>query len=227
MSVFKSAQENTFARSFNVPETFGKDENTEFRSYFSSPLKRGMDLVISLLGLMILAVVFIPISIAILMSSRGSLFFRQTRLGLDGRSFTLLKFRTMRNPTNGESWASRTKYDDPRVTLVGSLLRKLYLDEFPQFWNVLRGEMNIVGPRPETPALTESIIFKHPRFMRRLVVKPGITGPAQIFYRHAENEQDAWRRYYYDAYYMRKCSFPLDLFIILRTVFRVTRYRGQ
>ena len=227
MATSKSAEEITLEHDMNVVDISGQYKNVQACEYASSSLKRGMDILISVPGLLILAVGFIPIAIAILVNSRGPLFYRQTRLGLGGRPFTLLKFRTMRNSTNEESWGSRTKRDDPRVTAIGSILRKFYLDEFPQFWNVLIGQMSIVGPRPEIQAVAESIMSKHPRFKRRLAVKPGITGPAQIYYIYAENERDAWRRYYYDVDYVRKCSFSMDLFMTFRTLIRLIRHRGQ
>lgn len=209
------------------PKVLEQNPVPHVRVYASSPLKRGIDLLLAIPGLAVLALVFIPVAITIKFSSRGPIFFRQMRLGLDGRSFQLVKFRTMRNPVNGEAWGERTAQHDPRVTAVGSMLRKSYLDELPQFWNVIRGSMSVVGPRPEIPVLARSIAARHPRFAHRLVVKPGITGLAQIYYRHADTGKDAWRRYYYDAFYMRQCSAGLDARIAMRTVIRMIRYRGQ
>jgi len=186
-----------------------------------------MDIILSLVGMAVLAIFFLPITAAIVLTSRGSVFFKQTRLGREEKTFTLLKFRTMRRPIDGEIWQKRTVGHDPRVTLVGSLLRKSYLDELPQFLNVFLGSMSLVGPRPEIPILAESIKAQHPRFGKRLSVKPGITGPAQLFYKHADNDRDAWRRYYYDSYYMKHCSLLLDMRLVAATLLRVARYRGQ
>ena len=199
----------------------------EINRYASSLLKRSIDIIFAFVGSLILLILLVPISIAILMSSRGSILFKQARLGINGEPFTVLKFRTMRLPTDGETWNGRTSNSDPRVTLVGNFLRKTYLDELPQFLNVLNGSMSLVGPRPEIPMLAESIATQHPRFKNRLLVKPGITGPAQLYYKHAVNERDAWRRYYYDSFYIRECSFLLDVRLILSTVKRVARHRGQ
>jgi lipopolysaccharide/colanic/teichoic acid biosynthesis glycosyltransferase len=163
--------------------------------YPSSITKRSMDIFISLFGLTFLALVLPFIWLALALTSRGPILFKQIRLGKDGREFTVLKFRSMRVPKNGESWESRTVENDSRVVFVGRILRKSYLDELPQFWNVLRGQMSIVGPRPEVPDLARIITERHPRFERRLAVKPGITGPAQIYYIHPSNGEDAWKRY--------------------------------
>ena len=195
--------------------------------YSGSVTKRSMDIVISLIGLTFAAILLPFIWLALSLNSRGSLFFRQTRLGKDAREFTVLKFRSMRIPANGENWESRTIENDERVIFVGRILRKSYFDELPQFWNVLRGQMSVVGPRPELPNLAKKISDRHPRFERRLVVKPGITGPAQIYYLHPSNGEDAWKRYYYDAYYIKNTSFRLDVILIVQTIIRVFRFRGQ
>ena len=186
-----------------------------------------MDIVISLIGLIFAGILLPFIWLALFLTSRGSLFFRQTRLGKDAREFTVLKFRSMRVPENEENWESRTVENDDRAIFVGRILRKSYFDELPQFWNVLRGQMSVVGPRPELPELAEEIVERHPRFERRLAVKPGITGPAQIYYRHPSNGEDAWKRYYYDAYYVKNSSLRLYIILIVRTVIRIFRFGGQ
>jgi len=149
------------------------------------PVKRGIDIVGSLVGLLILALIFIPIAIAIKLDSPGPIFFSQRRYGLQGKPFTIYKFRSMvmdadRLKSNVENRAKGLIFkneSDPRVTKVGNFLRKTSLDEFPQFWNVLLGEMSLVGTRPP---IHEEVIRYKPHHWRRLDVKPGLTGQWQV-----------------------------------------------
>ena len=150
----------------------------------------------------------------------------QRRLGLNGREFGVYKLRTMRIPNGGEDWSLQTVKDDDRVTFVGGLIRSTYLDELPQFINVLLGDMSIVGPRPETPAVEANITLTNPRFRNRLAVKPGITGLTQIFFRKPANRQDLWRRYYYDNLYINRCSLRMDIKLSMRTILAMIRYKG-
>lgn len=193
--------------------------------YLSSRRKRVLDVIVSLIGVAIVAIMFIPVALAIKLTSRGPIFYRQEREGWGGRPFKLIKFRTMTADAEqqGAVWASP---DDPRVTTVGKLLRRLYIDEFPQWWNVLKGEMSVVGPRPERPELSVQILDHVPNFRRRLRAKPGITGIAQINYRYTNTITEARNKLRHDVVYINAASLKLDLLLILRTFRRVWLFKG-
>jgi lipopolysaccharide/colanic/teichoic acid biosynthesis glycosyltransferase len=182
-------------------------------------LKRLLDIAVSVVSLAILAIPFALIALAITLDSRGPVFFRQARVGQDGRSFTPLKFRTMQNE------ARRGKIDilvqdDPRITRAGRVLRSWGIDELPQLWNVLKGEMSLVGPRP---TFQYQVDHYDERQRKRLQVKPGITGWSLIQGRNALR----WReRIEYDLWYVDNWNFWLDLRILARTVWVVLRREG-
>jgi Undecaprenyl-phosphate glucose phosphotransferase len=181
-------------------------------------LKRGLDLVVGGTALVLLAPVLLAVAAAVKLSSRGPVLLRQERMGLDGRAFAMLKFRTMRADAEAETgpvWASR---DDDRRTRVGAVLRRFSLDELPQLVNVLRGDMSLVGPRPERPVFVETFRHRIPGYMLRHKVKAGMTGWAQV---------NGWRgntslekRIEYDLYYIERWSLGFDLTILLKTLWR-------
>jgi Undecaprenyl-phosphate glucose phosphotransferase len=185
---------------------------------FNSLLKRVIDMAISGTALLFLSAPFVVISALIRWSSAGSVFYKQERMGLDGRAFQVYKFRSMYDgaeDTTGPVWA---REDDPRCTPVGRWLRRFDFDELPQFWNVLRGDMSIVGPRPERPYFVEQFKHRIPQYMLRHKVKAGITGWAQV---------NGWRgntslekRIEYDLYYIENWSVGLDLKIMWLTVLK-------
>jgi Undecaprenyl-phosphate glucose phosphotransferase len=185
---------------------------------FNSILKRIIDVMISGTALLFLAVPFTIIALLIKRGSRGTVFYTQERMGLDGKAFHVYKFRSMyvgAEDDTGPVWA---RDDDPRCTPVGRWLRKLDLDELPQLWNVLRGDMSIVGPRPERPYFVEQFKHRIPQYMLRHKVKAGITGWAQV---------NGWRgntslekRIEYDLYYIENWSVGLDLKIMWLTLVR-------
>ena len=185
---------------------------------FNAWLKRVIDIGLSSASLLVLALPLAVIALVVKLSSRGSIFYAQERMGLDGKGFTVYKFRSMYEGAEtgtGPVWA---REDDPRATPIGRWLRKLDLDELPQFWNVLRGDMSIVGPRPERPFFVEQFKHRIPQYMLRHKVKAGITGWAQV---------NGWRgntslekRIEYDLYYIENWSVTLDLKIMWLTVFR-------
>jgi len=187
-------------------------------------VKRGLDLTISAAGLVILGIPLAIIAALVRWSSPGPVFYRQERMGLDGKAFTVYKFRSMRidaEQSTGPIWADS---DDPRATRVGRWLRRFDLDELPQLWNVLRGDMSLVGPRPERPFFVEQFKYSLPQYMLRHKVKAGITGWAQV---------NGWRgntslekRLEYDLYYIENWSVTLDLKIIWLTVVRGLFQRG-
>ena len=179
-------------------------------------IKRLMDLVISGLGLILSAPLWPLIALAIKISDRGPVLYSQDRVGQNGRLFRLYKFRSMRiDAENGVSvWCSP---NDPRVTRVGRFLRKTRLDELPQLYNVLIGQMSIVGPRPERPDFVENLKRDIPFYGERHLVKPGITGWAQISFRYGASVEDAKRKLQFDLYYLKHMSFELDVIILFRT----------
>ena len=185
---------------------------------FNAWLKRVIDVVLSSAALLVLAIPFLAIAALVKLTSRGAVFYAQERMGLDGRAFTVYKFRSMWENAESESGPVWAPENDPRATPVGRWLRKFDLDELPQFWNVLRGEMSIVGPRPERPFFVEQFKHRIPQYMLRHKVKAGITGWAQV---------NGWRgntslekRIEYDLYYIENWSVTLDLKIMWMTVFR-------
>jgi exopolysaccharide biosynthesis polyprenyl glycosylphosphotransferase len=190
-----------------------------------SAFKRGFDIVAAVAGLLLAAVV-IPIAwIAFKLDDDGPLMYRQQRLGKYGRPFVILKLRTMRDGSEGEP--SQTHAADARITRVGKVLRRLHIDELPQAWNILRGEMSMIGPRPEQPAyvatLEESIGF----YRTRLSVRPGLTGWAQVNIGYGEGIEGAREKLSYDLYYIKRQSPALDLLIMARTLFAVLSLGGR
>ncbi len=189
-------------------------------------VKRVFDVALALLGLAIFAVQLPVIALAVRLDSRGPLFFSQPRVGQNGRIFHVYKLRSMvpdAERDTGPQWATP---DDPRVTRVGRLLRRTRLDEVPQLINVLRGEMSLIGPRPERPEFVADLSKTIPFYRVRHAVKPGITGWAQVRYRYGRSEEDALVKLQYDLYYIRHQSLALDLLILLRTVGKMLSLQG-
>jgi lipopolysaccharide/colanic/teichoic acid biosynthesis glycosyltransferase len=151
------------------------------------------------------------------LDSKGPAFFRQTRVGLYGQPFTLIKLRSMRTDAekDGAQWAQER---DPRITRIGGLIRKLRIDELPQVWTVLKGEMSFVGPRPEVPTFVDDLEDKLPYYAERHMVKPGITGWAQINYPYGASIEDSRHKLEYDLYYAKNYTPFLDLLILLQTL---------
>jgi exopolysaccharide biosynthesis polyprenyl glycosylphosphotransferase len=180
-------------------------------------IKRAMDVVIALIGLILAAPLFPLVWILARMASGGRAIFAQERCGQFGEPFTMLKFRTMRESeeTDGPHWTSES---DPRLTRIGRFLRKTRLDEIPQFWNILKGDMSFVGPRPERPDLVREIEKAVPHFSFRNWARPGLTGLAQIRFRYGASIEDAREKLRYDLYYIKNWSLFLDVKIILRTL---------
>ncbi len=179
--------------------------------------KRISGILFSLAGLIFSLPVTLITAAAIKLESRGPVFFRQTRVGKDGIEFQVIKFRSMRTDAekDGAKWASA---DDDRVTRVGRIIRKLRIDEIPQMWNVLKGDMNFVGPRPERPEFVKDLAQKIRYYDQRHCVHPGITGWAQINYPYGASIEDAKRKLEYDLYYIKHMSVLLDFYIVLKTV---------
>jgi lipopolysaccharide/colanic/teichoic acid biosynthesis glycosyltransferase len=196
------------------------------RVYGNSRRKRGYDLFLAISLLLLSAPILIPALLLNMFPTRGRPLFIQRRLGKGGQEFGLLKLRSMRSAVTGEVWHHRTTVGDGRITWVGKILRRTYVDELPQLFNVVLGDMSMIGPRPETPETTAYISTPNPRFKERLAVKPGISGIAQVFFRKPGSDHDLWRRYYYDRVYLIRCSFALDLKLTLLTIIHVVRNKG-
>jgi sugar transferase (PEP-CTERM system associated) len=189
-------------------------------------VRRVLSVIISLLGLILTLPLFPLIMLAIRLDSKGPVFYTQTRMGKAGRLFKVVKFRTMRHDAeaaNGPQWAGN---HDPRVTRVGKFLRTTRLDEIPQLWCVLKGDMAFVGPRPERPEFIE-MLSKEIRFYGvRHMVRPGVTGWAQIKYKYGSTIDDAREKLQYDLFYIKNASIGLDLLIMFQTVKTVLLRRG-
>ena len=188
---------------------------------WNAVLKRTFDLVLSVLGLVILSPVLAVLALWVRLDSRGPVLYAQERVGLSGKRFRMLKFRTMHVDAEAEGAPGWTKPGDPRRTRAGRILRPLSLDELPQLWNVFRGEMSLVGPRPERPMYVEQFRASVPRYMLRHHVKAGITGWAQIHGLRGDTPLET--RIEYDLYYIRNWSLALDLKILFLTAMRVFR----
>jgi Undecaprenyl-phosphate glucose phosphotransferase len=185
---------------------------------FNSIVKRTIDIAISALALIVLGVPFFVVAALVKVTSRGPVFYRQERMGLDGKPFMIYKFRSMYDGAEAETGPIMTIPGDTRRTPIGRLLRRSNIDELPQLWNALRGEMSIVGPRPERPNFVAEFKDKIPQYMLRHKVKAGITGWAQV---------NGWRgntsiekRIEYDLYYIENWSVRLDLKIMWLTLLR-------
>jgi len=180
---------------------------------------RALDLLASLTLLIVGSPLMLVVALTVKLEEgwRAPVLYHQERVGLGGKTFQLLKFRSMRpDAENGQAvWAQR---NDPRVTRVGAIIRKLRIDEMPQLVNVLRGEMSFVGPRPERPQFVEELAEKIPYYIERHCVKPGITGWAQLCYPYGATEKDALEKLQYDLYYIKNNSFLFDLAILIQTI---------
>ena len=179
--------------------------------------KRAIDLASGIVGLVLTAPIMLLVAILVRLESPGPVFYKQTRVGLKGKCFQVIKFRSMRQnaETNGAQWAVE---NDPRVTRIGAFLRKYRLDEIPQFINVIRGEMSLVGPRPERPEFVESLRQQISYYDERHSVRPGVTGWAQVQYNYGSTVEDASRKLEYDLFYLKNLSPFFDCAIILDTV---------
>jgi sugar transferase (PEP-CTERM system associated) len=193
---------------------------------FNSLIKRLVDIGISFSGLVLSLPISLVTIVAIKLESSGPVFYLQERVGEKGKVFKVIKFRSMRTDAekDGPVWANQ---NDSRVTGFGRFLRKARIDEIPQMWNVLKGEMSFVGPRPERPVFVEQLAARIPYYSLRHTVKPGITGWAQICYPYAASEEDALRKLEYDLYYIKNLSLRMDLGIIFMTAKTILFQRGS
>jgi sugar transferase (PEP-CTERM system associated) len=185
------------------------------------------NLLIALVGLVIAAPLMLITAIAVRLSSPGPVLYRQRRVGMDGVPFTVYKFRSMQvnaEVHTGAVWAAK---DDPRVTPVGRIIRKIRFDELPQLFNVLKGDMSIVGPRPERPEFVRTLSEQIPYYRHRHAVRPGITGWAQINYKYGDTLEDTITKLEYDLYYIKNMSFSMDTYIMFHTIKAMLLSRGS
>jgi sugar transferase (PEP-CTERM system associated) len=197
------------------------------RSHFYRRVKRLTDIFLSMIGLILAFPICLLVAVAIKLNTRGPVFYRQKRVGWQERSFTLLKFRSMKTDaeSNGEAqWACQ---NDPRITRVGRWLRRLRLDEIPQLVNVLLGEMSFIGPRPERPEFVRELKQSIPLYHLRHYAVPGLTGWAQVKYPYGASIEDAKRKLEYDLYYILQASPALDVRILFKTIGVVLLQRGS
>jgi exopolysaccharide biosynthesis polyprenyl glycosylphosphotransferase len=193
---------------------------------WEAQVKRLMDIVVSAGILCIGAPFWLAVAFAIRINSPGPMIYKQLRVGRNGKNFIMYKFRSMfkdAEKRSGPTWASK---DDPRITPVGKFIRKTRLDEIPQFWNVLQGEMSLVGPRPERPYFVEQLKNEIPWYIRRIKMKPGITGWAQVKHKYDASIEDVKQKVMYDLFYFENMSIALDIKIILNTFLVVLTGKG-
>lgn len=204
--------------------TMAKSQTTEYEylQHIGEPVpksklfwKRFWDLVFGLIGFIISIPFIIIFGIIIKLTSKGPIFFKQERVGYMGKNFYVVKLRSMRNDAEAKTGAVWAQKNDPRVTPVGRFMRKTRIDELPQFWNVLKGDMSLVGPRPERPELTEKFYKKWPEFPQRLRIIPGITGYAQV---NGGYDISPEEKCHLDNYYIEHYSFAFDMKIAFQTV---------
>ena len=188
-------------------------------------VKRLGDILFAVGGLVILSPLFLITTLLVKLTSRGPIIFKQVRVGKREEPFMLYKFRSMK--VGAEKGDKYTAKNDSRLTVVGKFLRKTRLDELPQFWNVLKGDLSLIGPRAEWIDLVKNYEKKFPYYHFRHAVKPGITGWAQVNYSYGASEKDTLEKLYYDLYYVRKHSFLLDAIIVVKTIYIVLFGRGQ
>jgi sugar transferase (PEP-CTERM system associated) len=188
--------------------------------------KRLGDIVVALVGLVVTAPLMLLVALAVRLSSPGPALYHQQRVGERGRVFTVHKFRSMRTDAEASSGAVWSREGDTRTTTVGRFLRAARLDELPQLWNILRGDMSLVGPRPERPEFIQQLTEQIPYYGQRHIVKPGLTGWAQVRYTYGSSVEDSMEKLQYDLFYIKNMSLAMDLLIVLSTVKTVVSRRG-
>ena len=218
---------------YKIPPVYIKDDWVAFSSGFSilhhpvnAKLKQICDVAIALCLVVLTLPLAMVVAIAIKLDSPGSIFYSQIRTGLNGKKFRVYKFRSMRQDAEkmGLQWAQKK---DPRITRVGHILRTTRIDELPQLWNVIKGEMSLIGPRPERPEFDLDLRQEIPYYDLRYLVKPGITGWAQVCYPYGASIEDAYQKLAYDLYYIKNYSLALDFVIALKTLRVILLGKGR
>ena len=186
------------------------------RTYYM--VKRAFDIIASVLGIILLSPLFLVTAVLIKCTSKGPILFTQTRVGKGGTLFDIYKFRTMRVDAEKETGPVWAENNDPRLIPVGRFLRKAHIDEIPQFINILKGEMSLIGPRPERPVFVQKFKKEITNYEKRLAVKPGLTGLAQVWHKYDETIEDVRKKIKYDLLYIKKLCLWTDVRILFRTV---------
>ncbi|MCU7496369.1 MAG: undecaprenyl-phosphate glucose phosphotransferase [Ignavibacteria bacterium] len=199
----------------------------ELMPEWEKKVKRLMDICISLLILLVSLPVTLVVSVLIKLDSPGTVLYKQKRAGLNGKEFDIYKFRSMRNDAEKSTGPVWSQKNDPRITRVGKFIRKVRIDEIPQMINVLKGEMSLVGPRPERPYFVEKLAQEIPLYKKRLKVRPGVTGWAQVKHKYDETIEDVKTKLRYDLFYIENMSLRMDFKILFRTVFVVLFGKGH
>ncbi len=203
------------------------DINPQLMTEWERAAKRVIDVVVSFIMLIVASPIILATALAIKLDSKGPVIYKQERSGLNGKVFKVYKFRSMYQDAEkrtGPIWSTK---DDPRITRVGKFIRRVRIDELPQIWNVFKGEMSLVGPRPERPFFVEQLAKEIPYYKRRLRVRPGITGWAQVKHKYDENIEDVKTKLQFDLFYIENMSLKTDIKILFRTVFVVLFGKGH
>lgn len=185
-----------------------------------------VDVAFVIIGTVVLLLILPILALLIYLDSPGPIFYRQERLGLQGKPFCIYKFRSMQTDAEHAGHAVWATEGDPRITRVGRFMRAIHLDELPQVLNILRGDMRLIGPRPEREEFAAELERDAPFYHYRFAIKPGLTGWAQVMYHYGNTHDDALIKLQYDLYYIKHQSFMLDSFIILKTIGEVVFRRG-
>ncbi|RKO62833.1 exopolysaccharide biosynthesis polyprenyl glycosylphosphotransferase [Caldibacillus debilis GB1] len=214
MRIGSEIERNNFFQEYAITSAIVENKTSERTKQIYPYVKRFLDIIFAIIGLIISSPIMLIIGILIKIESPGPIFYKQVRVGLNGKYFYIIKLRSMNADAenNGAQWAEK---DDPRVTKIGKFIRRARIDELPQFWNVLVGDMSLIGPRPERPIFTAQFNEEIPGFVKRLNVRPGITGWAQI---NGGYDISPKEKFVLDCYYIDNLCFLLDLKIFLKTI---------
>ncbi|MBI3368834.1 MAG: TIGR03013 family PEP-CTERM/XrtA system glycosyltransferase, partial [Burkholderiales bacterium] len=196
------------------------------QGFYRTAVKRAFDIVCSLVLIAVSAPIMILTAIVIVLESKGPVFYRQERVGANSRTFDVVKFRSMRTDAEKDGKPVWATAQDSRVTRVGNIIRKLRIDELPQLFNVLKGEMSLVGPRPERPYFVEQLTKEIPYYAVRHSIKPGVTGWAQVKYQYGSTIEDSQEKLQYDLYYVKNHSLFLDFVVLFETIGVVLTGKG-
>ncbi|MEX2478471.1 MAG: sugar transferase [Gracilimonas sp.] len=195
--------------------------------FWEKTAKRFLDIIVSIILLVVSLPLMIIVSIAVKVTSEGPVIYRQRRIGMNGKTFTILKFRTMYINAEEKTGPAMAEENDPRVTKIGYWLRKLRIDEIPQFLNVLKGDMSLVGPRPERPHFVKQFTEQIPLYTRRLRMRPGITGWAQVKWKYGGSLDTVREKTKYDLFYIENASLKMDTKILINTIITIIKGKGQ